>query len=81
MNDDQLQQLRTLVTDSSDLPESAKSRLLDLVTQAEQQNADASTPNTAAAEFPSAITELEAAHPEATAFLNRIAVTLGNMGI
>lgn len=81
MNDDQFQQLRTLVAASSDLPESAKSRLLNLVNQAEQQSADASTPNTAAAELPSALIELEAAHPEATAFFNRIAVTLGNMGI
>lgn len=81
MTQDQLQELRTLVTDSHDLPETAKTRLLELVAQAEQEHADESAPNNAMAEMPSTLTELEASHPEATAFLNRIATTLGNMGI
>lgn len=81
MTQDQLQELRTLVSQSHDLPETAKERLLGLVAQAETESADDSTPNNAIAEMPTTLTELEAAHPEATAFLNRLATTLGNMGI
>ncbi len=78
----QLQQIRSLVEDADDLTPAAKARLLALVAQAEQEAAtDASAPHSSLATIQSAVVELEAAHPETTAFMNRMAATLSNMGI
>ncbi len=79
MTHDQLQQLRTMVQDAGDLPESAKAKLLELVAQAEE-NATAETP-AGAETWSSTVEEMEASHPEATAFMNRVAISLANMGI
>ena len=77
-----LQALREQVTAADDLPPMVQGRLLALIAQAEQNTpADADTPKTSPGTLSSTMTELEAAHPEATAFLNRFAITLGNMGI
>jgi hypothetical protein len=78
MSKTQLQQLRTMAENAGDLPPTARTRLLDLVAQAEQAPA---TPNAAVVTLHSVVTEFEAAHPEATAFLNRVATSLGNMGL
>jgi len=80
MNTEQLQQLKTLVVDAGDLPEAAKTKLLELL---EQTEAEASTaePGQAKGQWLSSVDELEAAHPEATGFLNKLATTLANMGI
>ncbi|MFN0080244.1 MAG: DUF4404 family protein [Prosthecobacter sp.] len=78
----QLQQVRVLVEEADDLTPAAKARLLELVAQAEQEAATGvNAPHTSLGTFQSAVAELEASHPEATAFMNRVAVTLGNMGI
>ncbi len=88
MNTEQLQQLKAMVEDASDLPEAAKIKLLELLAQAQAQ-AQAQTDADTATEEPegthgqwlSSVAELEAAHPEATGFMNRLATTLANMGI
>lgn len=68
-----------MVQDAADLPESAKAKLLELVTQAEEA---ATTTTTGSAEsWGLAVEEMEASHPEATAFMNRVATSLANMGI
>lgn len=82
MNTEQLQQLKTMVENAGDLPEAAKTKLLELLAQTE---ADAeSAPDQvagASGQWLSTVEELEAAHPEATGFMNRLATALANMGI
>lgn len=73
MNREHLQHLKNQLESDVDLPPEARARLLALVTQKEAEV----SPTT----WPVALAELEAAHPELTAFLNRTAVVLGNMGI
>lgn len=80
MNTEQLQQLKTMVADAGDLPEAAKTKLLELLAQA-QENAAATEPTASQGQWASAVQELEAAHPETTSFMNRVATTLANMGI
>lgn len=82
MDTEQLQQLRTLVENAGDLPEEAKGKLLQLMDQAGQSvSSEETTPADAAGSLLSSVQELEASHPEATSFLNRIATILANMGI
>lgn len=71
MTSEQLLELKKMVEDAGDLPETAKNRLLELLAQ--QQAAQG--------QWLSSVEELEAAHPEATGFMNRLATTLANMGI
>lgn len=82
MNTQQLRQLKTMVEDAGDLPEAAKIKLLQLVTEAEQSAAtETDGAKNTMNQWVSSVEELEAAHPEATAFMNRVATTLANMGI
>lgn len=82
MNKDQLQQLKTMVEDAGDLPAAAKAKLLQLVEQTEETaEAPTTAPEDAMNSWTSAVQEMEASHPEATAFMNRVATTLANMGI
>lgn len=80
MNTEQLEQLKTLVADADDLPEAAKTKLLELLAQTEAE-APTAEPGQAQGLWQSSVGELEAAHPEATVFMNRLATTLANMGI
>ena len=80
MNTEQLEQLKTLVADAGDLPEAAKTKLLELLAQTEAE-APTAEPGQAQGQWLSSVAELEAAHPEATGFMNRLATTLANMGI
>lgn len=83
MNTEQLQQLKAMVEEAGDLPEAAKTKLLELLAQ-QQVSADAPLPQgpeVAQSEWLSSVHELEAAHPEATGFMNRMATALANMGI
>lgn len=73
MNREHLQHLKDQLESDVDLPPAARARLLALVTQMEPEV----NPTT----WPAALAELEAAHPEITAFLNRTAVVLGKMGL
>jgi hypothetical protein len=83
MNTEQLQQLKAMVEEAGDLPEAAKTKLLELLAQ--QQVSAAAPPAQGAAEsqgqWLTSIGEFEAAHPETTGFMNRLATTLANMGI
>lgn len=83
MNAEQVRQLKTLVEDAGDLPESAKAKLLELLTQTQTdaEEAPVDEPEAPLGQWQSALTEFEAAHPEATGFMNRLATTLANMGI
>lgn len=84
MTREHLQHLKTQVENDSHLPAEARASLLALITQAEQDSTDdapPSTPDVSNTPLQAALTELEAAHPEITSFLNRTAVALGNMGI
>ena len=80
MNTEQLQQLKTLVTDADDLPEAAKNKLLELLEQTET-TVGSSEPVSGEGQLLSSVEGFEAAHPEATGFMNRLATTLANMGI
>ncbi len=82
MNTEQLQQLRTMVQDAGELPEAAREELLKRVATTQQEAAEeASEPEDYMGRLMHSVEELEASHPEATAFMNRVATTLGNMGI
>ena len=71
-----------MVHDAGDLPESAKETLLELVKQAEEKVANTTeTPLDPKETWSSTVEEMEASHPEATAFMNRVATSLANMGI
>lgn len=80
MNTEQLQQLKTMVADAGDLPEAAKAKLLELLDQTEA-TANSSEPISSEGQLLSSVQGFEAAHPEATGFMNRLATTLANMGI
>lgn len=80
MNTEQLQQLKTLVADADDLPETAKAKLLELLDQTEA-TATSDEPVSNEGQLLSSVEEFEAAHPEATTFMGRLATTLANMGI
>ncbi|MCB1276459.1 DUF4404 family protein [Prosthecobacter sp.] len=82
MTTEQLEQLKTMVENAGDLPEAAKTKLLELLDQTPTDSDVASeAPQDAQGQWMSSIGELEAAHPEATGFMNRLATTLANMGI
>jgi hypothetical protein len=61
----------------------AKSKLLELLAQqeAEVETTPQQAPEEARGQWHSVVGELEAAHPEATGFMNRLATALANMGI
>lgn len=80
MNNEQLQQLKTMVADAGDLPEAAKAKLLELLAQAETTE-NSAEPVSSEGQLLSSVEEFEAAHPEATTFMGRLATTLANMGI
>jgi hypothetical protein len=82
MTTEQQQQLKTMVENAGDLPEAAKTKLLELLTQAPVDvESPREEPQDNEGQWLSSIQELEAAHPEATGFMNRLATTLANMGI
>jgi hypothetical protein len=83
MNTEQLQQLKAMVEEAGDLPEAAKVRLLEILGQQEAE-VETVLPEGAVetpAQLLSSVEEFEAAHPEATSFMGRLATTLANMGI
>ncbi|HRH96864.1 MAG TPA: DUF4404 family protein [Prosthecobacter sp.] len=82
MTTEQQQQLKTMVENAGDLPEAAKTKLLELLAQAPVNvESPPEEPQAVEGQWLSSIQELEAAHPEATGFMNRLATTLANMGI
>ena len=94
MIQDHLNELRTKLEQSENLTEELKAKLLDHVTAIENETSvlgdtsevtgDSSAPLTGsnhASDLLSTVEELEASHPELVGVINRIAVTLSNMGI
>lgn len=82
MTTEQQQQLKTMVENAGDLPEAAKTKLLELLAQTPVDvESPPEEPQASEGQWLSSIQELEAAHPEATGFMNRLATTLANMGI
>lgn len=89
MLDQLLKQLQTKVETTGNLPEETRAELLKqaeaLKEQAERdeeitEEEEAGEPD-AGERLLSSIEGLEATHPEITSLVNRIAMTLGNMGI
>lgn len=80
MNIEQLQQLKAMVEEAGDLPETAKARLLEILSQQEAE-VESSEAAESQGQLLSSVEEFEAAHPEATSFMGRLATTLANMGI
>jgi hypothetical protein len=91
-----LEQLRSKVEQASGLTDSTKAELLKLVADLENQanrtriqnakDAAAAAPGSTESRdhlerLVASVDGLEASHPEITALVNRIATTLGNMGI
>ncbi len=89
-----LNELRAKLEQSENITEELKAKLLDHVTAIEnetsvrgdmtEESEDSSTSantSTHAGDLLSTVEELEASHPELVGVINRIAVTLSNMGI
>jgi len=71
-----------MVEGAGDLTEEARAELLKrLATTQEEAQMETSVPQDYMGRLMTSVEELEAAHPEATAFMNRVATALGNMGI
>ncbi|MEQ1750465.1 MAG: DUF4404 family protein [Prosthecobacter sp.] len=82
MSEEQLQQLRGMVEGADELSETARAELIKRVANAQEEAAVAeSVPHDYMSRLMSSVEELEASHPDATAFMNRVAHALGNMGI
>ena len=90
MLDQLLKQLETKVENTGNLPEETRAELLKQaaalkVQQAEDELAAEETetdePKEGVDRLIASIEGLEASHPEITSLVNRIAMTLGNMGI
>lgn len=90
MIEDLLKQLRATVAEDTTLPEATKADLIRHVEAMEVQTSAFST-DTSSSEVESekpvleqlvtSVEGLEASHPEITTIVNRLANTLGNMGI
>lgn len=81
MNEEQIQQLKSLVVEADELPAEAKTRLLELLAKAGAPAGAADEAGDHPATFMASVEELEATYPQATSFLNRVATVLANMGI
>jgi hypothetical protein len=83
MSPEQFQQLKSMVAESEDLSEEAKAKLLQLVAEAEEDEAapEGGEPADPMDKLVASVEQIEASHPDATAFMNRVATTLANMGI
>ena len=91
---DHLGQLRNLIEQAGGLPDATRNELLKLVSTVENETSpvegqpeeaaepsDETPTQDSFAKLSSSIEELETSHPEMVTVVNRIAVTLGNMGI
>jgi hypothetical protein len=87
---DPIQQLRTRLSQTDDLPEATRAELLALVAAVEREALGSSDTEAAEAEaeeppalgrLVKSMEELEASHPEVVASINQVAAVLGKMGI
>ena len=82
MNAEKLQELKAMVEGAGELPEAARAELLALVAKAQEEAAtESGEPTDYMGKLVSSVEEMEASHPDATAFMNQVATALGNMGI
>ncbi len=82
MNAEKLQELKSMVEGAGNLPEEARAELLTLVAKAQEEAAaESGEPTDYMSKLMSSVVEMEASHPDATAFINKVATALGNMGI
>ena len=88
MIEDLLSQLRTTVTEDATLPAATKADLLQHLDAMESQTAaiaghaaELESEKPVLDQLVSSVEGLEASHPEITGIVNRLANTLGNMGI
>jgi len=90
MIDDLLKQLRATVADDTTLPEATKADLIRHVEAMEAQTSafsagsdseEAESEKPVLEQLVTSVEGLEASHPEITTIVNRLANTLGNMGI
>ena len=90
MIDDLLKQLRATVADDTTLPEATKADLIRHVEAMEARTSafsagsdseEAESEKPVLEQLVTSVEGLEASHPEITTIVNRLANTLGNMGI
>ncbi len=89
MIDKHLDQLRTTLEQAQDLPESTRTKLLELLDTVQNEVSEASGDGAAEGESePTGVTgllasveQLEASHPEIASLINQVAMTLSRMGI
>lgn len=89
MIDKHLEQLRATLEQAQDLPESTRTKLLELLAAVENETAEASSNEPAETETQSpgmtgllsSVEQLEASHPEIASLINQVAMTLSRMGI
>lgn len=89
MIDKHLDQLRATLEQAQDLPESTRTKLLELLAAVENETAEASSNEPAETETQSpgmtgllsSVEQLEASHPEIASLINQVAITLSRMGI
>ncbi|MDB6075420.1 MAG: hypothetical protein JWO89_3060 [Verrucomicrobiaceae bacterium] len=89
MIDKHLEQLRATLEQAQDLPESTRTKLLELLATVENEAATTATKEDSETEpqgegmngLLSSVEQLEASHPEIASLINQVAITLSRMGI
>ncbi|MDB6140073.1 MAG: hypothetical protein JWO94_3145 [Verrucomicrobiaceae bacterium] len=89
MIDKHLDQLRTTLEQAEGLPESTRTKLLELLSAVQDETADGAASETPAADsngpavtgLLASVEQLEASHPEIAGLINQVAITLSRMGI
>lgn len=87
MNDEHLDQLRTTLEQAEGVPESTRTKLLELLAAVRNNtgvpaNGEApSEPDGGVTGLLASVEQLEASHPELAALVNQVAMTLSRMGI
>ena len=88
MIDKHLDELRATLEQAQDLPESTRTKLLELLATVQNEAADTTPTEDAEAEpkegmngLLASVESLEASHPEIASLINQVAMTLSRMGI
>ena len=89
MIDKHLDQLRATLEQAEDLPESTRTKLLELLDTVQNESSETSGDDTAEGNTEptgvpgllASVEQLEASHPEIASLINQVAITLSRMGI
>ncbi len=81
MIQDHLNELRAKLEQADNIPAATKSKLLEHIAAIEEESSLKENSESDGSELMSTVQELEVSHPEIVGVINRIAVTLSNMGI